>query len=501
MKRIPINPFHLARPIAISALALLPIHSATDLRAETALGQVAFPTTCNGDANAAFQNGLTLLHHMMYVQAEAVFNQAIAQDDNCAMLQWGVAMSNFHPLWPGQPSQGETERGTAAAAMLSSATNLSPVETGLVNAALKFYDSDNGGYRESITAWADAQSAAFEASPDDLDTAAFFALSQLATAPRGDATMARQDAVGDLLDTLHQTNPDHPGVIHYAIHAYDNPPLADRGLHYAEIYDSIAPSVPHALHMPSHIFVRLGKWDETVAWNIRSAEAAMQQSHGEVVSAHFAHAIDYRIYAHLQRGEFDVAEAVLADFLSIPNHQPNFGSAYALAAAPTRTLLEAERWADAANLSDDMHPAIPWERFPQTVAMRVFARGIGAIRSGDSDKAGRALVKLGELRDGMLATKQDYWASLTEAQMLSIEAWRELAQGNTELAIQLQTKAAEIEDAAGKSPVTPSHVLPARELLGDMFTELGDEARARQAYYATLAHSPNRRRSRLAVEG
>lgn len=494
MRHLYSNIPHMASLTAL-AVAMAPFGAATELRAEGALGEVSFQTTCSEETNSAFQKGLTLLHHMMYVQAEDAFNQGIAADADCTMLYWGVAMSNFHPLWPGTPSEEETQRGTAAAKILSSAKELSPVEAGLVDAALGFFDPENDGYRASIAAWAAGQTAAFEASPDDLDTAAFYSLSQLATAPRGDKTMAQHRRTGDLLDALHEQNPDHPGVIHYAIHAYDNPPLAQRGLSYAQKYDSVAPTVPHALHMPSHIFVRLGYWDETIDWNIRSAEAALAQPHGNMISGHFGHAMDYRIYAHLQRGETEVADEVLKEFVTVSNHQPNFGAAYALAASPVRVLLETDQWAKAANLPDAMHPAIPWDKFPQCVSIRAFAQGIGAMRSGDENKATEALVELAELREKLVVAKQGYWASLTESQMLSIEAWRELARGNEELAIQLQTKAADIEDAAGKSPVTPGHVLPARELLGDLFAKIGDSARAHEAYDQTLAVAPNRRRS------
>ena len=479
----------------ITLCSLVPFAVLTPAVAEESLGQVTFQTTCASDANDTFRRGLTLLHHMMYVQAEAVFNEGIQKDDTCAMLHWGVAMSNFHPLWPGGQSKDEVVRGTAAALRLKDASGVSDVEASLIMAARRFYDPENGGYRERIAAWAEEQAAAYKANPDDLDTAALFALAQLATAPRGDMTMARQSEVGDLLDTLHARDPDHPGVIHYAIHAYDNPPLAERGLPYAEIYDGIAPNVAHALHMPSHIFVRKGMWDETIDWNARSAEAALAQKHGDFVSGHYAHAMDYRIYAHLQKGETDVAQGLLEDLLAIQNYQSNFGVAYALAASPVRVLLETEKWSDAAALSDTMHPAIPWEKFPQAQSIRVFAKGIGAIRSGDQETASTALARLAELRRQLEERKIGYWATLTESQMLSIEAWRELGLGNTGLAIQLQTQAADLEDAVGKSPVTPGHVLPARELLGDLYAELGDTASARKAYDKTLASSPNRRRS------
>jgi len=482
------------------ALSILPIIGTAKDQNSTALGSVAFPTTCSTPADVAFQKGLTLLHHMMYLQAEAAFNEGIEQDDSCAMLHWGVAMSNVHPLWPGQPSTAETERGAIAAQVLSRAKDLSPAEAGLVDSILAFYVPADASYRERIEFWAASLKSAYAATPNDLDTAAFYALSLLATAPRGDKTMEQIKTAGALLDQLHEQALRHPGVIHYAIHAYDNPTLAERGLRYARLYDQIAPSVPHALHMPSHIFVRLGYWDETIEWNRRSADAALAQPQGDLISGHYAHAMDYSIYAHLQRGDLEQAQVALDVFLGVEKHQPNFGSAYALAASPVRILLEQEKWAEAAALPETMHPAIPWEKFPQCVSMNTFARGIGAIRSGDTEKASDVLQELAELRAVLDARELGYWKSLTEVQMLSIEAWRELALGNKELAIQLQTKAADLEDSVGKSPVTPGHVLPARELLGDLLTEIGSTEDARAAYQATLSLAPNRRRSMLALK-
>lgn len=481
-------------------ISMLPINAIASDKNSYTLGNVSFPTTCNAQADAAFQEGFTLLHHMMYVQAEAAFNEGIEQDDSCAMLHWGVAMSNFHPLWPGQPSTAETERGRTAFQALSEITGLSTVEASLVDSIHAFYEPSDASYRERIAFWATSLHDAYVASPNDHDTAALYALSLLATAPRGDKNMEQIKTAAALLEKLHDQAPGHPGVIHYAIHAYDNPPLAEHGLRYARMYDQIAPSVPHALHMPSHIFIRLGYWDEAIEWNRRSADAALAQPHGDLVSSHFAHAMDYGIYAHLQSGEMEDAQAALDEFLAVDKHQPNFGSAYALAASPVRVLLEQGKWAEAATLPGTMHPAIPWEKFPQCVSMNTFARGIGAIRSGDKEKASNILKDLAELRFVLNARELSYWESLTQVQMMSIEAWLELSLGNKELAIQLQTKAADLEDSVGKSPVTPGHILPARELLGDLLTEIGNAEDARRAYQMTLSLSPNRRRSMQALQ-
>ncbi len=458
-----------------------------------------FQTTCNPKADQVFNEGLNLVHNMMYIQAEEAFNKAASADPTCAMAQWGIAMSNFHPLWPGTPSEAETERGSDAAENLASMSSESAVEQALIDAAVAFYASSQEGYRAQLKSWAEKQVAAADQHADDLDAAAFAALARLATAPRGADGIKVKSQVGDTLDALRQKAPEHPGVIHYAIHAYDNPPLKERGRPYAEIYDKTAPSAPHALHMPAHIFTRTGEWEKSIDLNSRSAEAALEQSK-DVVQSHYAHAIDYMVYGHLQLGNTDEAAGLVDEMLAIQNHQASFGSAYALAAAPVRLPLERGQWDVAAALSPEMHPVIPWEKFPQTVAMRWFAIGIGAARSGDVDTAQSALAELKSLHAVMKERGQGYWAQLTEAQIMSVEAWIELAGGGSETAVAKQAAAADLEDKIGKSPVTPGHVLPARELLGDMLMELGKPNEAAVAYQATLELSPNRARSLAALQ-
>lgn len=482
--------YSITRPSAMSAMLLAAFAVPTS---GTAAG-ADLQTTCSPEADATLDQGLTHLHNMMYIAAEAAFNTAAEADPDCAMAEWGIAMANFHPLWPGGPTAEETARGTAAAERLAEKTPGNTLEQVFAEAAAAFYDSGHDGYPARIAAWAASQDEAFADNPDSIDAAAFAALARLATAPKGPAGTDVNSAVGDLLDSLHAKAPDHPGVIHYAIHAYDNPPLKERGLPYAEIYDKTAPDAAHALHMPAHIFTRTGDWAKSVDLNRRSAEAALEAS-GDVIQNHYAHAVDYMVYGHLQLGEPEQAEMLVAEMLAIEAHQPGFGGAYALAASPVRVLLEQEKWEDAASLAPEMHPAIPWENFPQTVAMRWFAKGLGAARSGDTKDARAAVEELQSLRGTMQERGQDYWATLTEAQILSVEAWIELAEGNDALAVTHQTKAADMEDKIGKSPVTPGHILPARELLGDLLLEIDQPDAAAEAYRSTLAHSPNRARS------
>lgn len=458
-----------------------------------------FETSCTPAAQAAFAEGLHLIHNMMYIQSEAAFGTAAEADPACAMAQWGLAMANFHPLWPGSPTEAETRRGTAAAEKLGSLQAGTDVEQALIEAALAFYAPDLDAYRPRIEAWAAAQIAAGEAHADNVDAAALAALARLSVAPPGPAGIETATSVGATLDALHEAHPDHPGVIHYAIHAYDNPALKDRGTRYAAIYDKTAPDAAHALHMPSHIFTRTGDWGPSIDLNRRSAEAALAQS-GDVIQTHYVHAIDYMVYGYLQLGQVDTARALVDQMLAIDNHQVSFGGAYALAASPVRLLLETGDWAGAAALPDQMHPAIPWQAFPQAVAMRQFAKGLGAARSGDVATARDAVAELGRIRAELETRNLGYWARLAESQILSVEAWIELAEGNPELALTHQASAADIEDAAGKSPVTPGHVLPARELLADMQSQLGHAAEAQAAYRETLRLSPNRGRSLAALK-
>ncbi len=469
------------------------------LFAPAVAAQASFQTTCNEQAEKAFNDGLNLIHNMMYIQAEDAFNTAAAADPTCAMAQWGVAMSNFHPLWPGAPSQAETDRGSAAAEKLASMSSENAVEQAFMNAAAAFYAPNSDGYRAQLKAWADAQIEVAGNHPNNIDAAAFAALARLATAPRGPKRVDVLAQVGDALDELHKTEPDHPGVIHYAIHAYDNPPLKDRGRPYAEIYDKSAPNAPHALHMPAHIFTRTGEWDRSIDLNRRSAAAAREQSK-DVIQTHYAHAVDYMVYGYLQLGDVEEAARLVDEMLAIDNHQVSFGGAYALAAAPVRLPLEQGQWEVAAALSPEMHSAIPWTKFPQAAAMRWFAIGLGAARSGDVATANAATEELSSLHAAMDEKGQVYWAQLTEAQIMTVEAWTALAGGNEDLAVAKQTTAADLEDRIGKSPVTPGHVLPARELLGDMLVILKKPGEAVAAYQATLQLSPNRSRSLTALK-
>lgn len=479
-------------------VAFLLGQSAGPANAAADQNSVSIAASCSGDAQNKFDQGLNLLHHMMYNQAGRAFDEGVNDWPECAMLHWGVAMSKFKPVRPGVPSEEAMSAGRRAIGLMKAIDNVSALEHAFANTVSAFYYTENASHRDRIVAWAAAQKKAYNEFRDDVDTTAFYALSLLATAPRGDETFAQQEKAGLILEALNEKTTFHPAVYHYAIHAYDNPGLYKRGLSFAEQYGEIAPDVAHALHMPAHIFVRSGQWDEVIQWNERSAKAAVAQSVGGLISSDFAHAMDYLIYAYLQKGEFRAAEKLLEEFVATKGQRSNFGSAYALAASPVRVLLEQERWEEAARLTPEMHESISWEKFPQCVAMLWFGKGLGAARTGNEALVLSALAELQEIKFSLERIKQPYWLDLLAAQMLSVNAWMELDRGNSELAVTLQSEAADIEDAAGKSPVTPGHVLPQRELLGDMLAKLGRTSESNEAYETALKLAPNRRRSVLA---
>ena len=455
-------------------------------------GKVNFKTSCAPAANERFATGLALLHHMMYEQAEAEFAAAAKADPQCPMARWGIAMSVIHPLWGERPKDAELKRGQEA---LAAARNLSASkrEEAYITAIEAFFRNwETTAYGDQLLALEAGLKKLHEAYPEDVDAAAFYALGQLATAPKTDKTFAHQRSAGAMLEKLHQKEPNHPGLFHYIIHAYDNPVLADKALPVARGYDKIAPDVPHALHMPSHIFVRLGHWPDAISWNTRSAAAALRQPVGNATSMHYAHALDYLIYAYLQQGQDKKAREAVEKVRAVSNFQPGFATAYGIAAGPVRYSLERGDWKEAAALPLRSHSTFPWEKYPAAEAITYFARGIGSARSGDPSGAREAIAGLNKLHDQMEQAQESYWAVLADAQRKSIEAWLALSDGDKEKAIRLMEEAADREESVDKHPVTPGAVLPARELLGDMLLQLNKPDKAMVAYEASLKASPNR---------
>jgi hypothetical protein len=417
---------------------------------------------------------------MMYAQAEKEFASVSELDPDCAMAHWGVAMTFLRPLWRAS-KEDELKKGSAAVEKARALGAPTERERAYIAALETFFkDWETVDHTTRIAAWEAAQEKVHKAFPEDIDAGAFYSLAHLATAPKGDKTFAHQKKAGALMEKLLSGAPEHPGLHHYTIHAYDNPML------------KLAPDVPHALHMPTHIFVRLGLWPDTIDWNLRSKAAAKRQSIGGVTSLHYPHAMDYLMYAYLQQAQDKSAEDALNEVNSVENYQDSFASAYGIAAAQARYPLERRQWTDAAALEVRTHGSFPWDKYPWYESITYFARGLGAARSGDIQAARKAIETLDNFYERSVNAGKDYWAVLVDAQRKTVAAWAALAEGDKDRALKTMREAADLEDSVDKHPVTPGAVLPARELLGDMLVLLGKPAQAMEAYEASLRTSPNR---------
>jgi len=455
------------------------------------LGKVNFKTSCNRKAQKRINIAVALLHHMMYKQAEREFLNAADLDPSCAMAFWGIAMTQFHPLWA-PPSNSELLKGNAA---IQKAKRLNPGnqrEQEYISAVEAFYNGwKDKDHKSRIAAWSDGQKVVLDNNPNDVDATAFYALSLLATAPKKDKEFTNQKKAGEMLENHMKKNRRHPGLFHYTIHAYDNPVLAERGVKIANGYDKIAPNVPHALHMPSHIFVRLGMWPQTINWNIRSAKAAEEQSK-DAMSLHYIHAVDYLIYAYLQQGQYQKAAQLLEKVNGIQNYQDSFATAYGLAGAQSRSIIEQKKWDEAATIQVRSHSEFPWDKYPQYEAITYYVKGLGAARSGDIASAKKDKAMLDQLYAATVNNGQSYWATIVDAQRQTVDAWITYESGDKAKGLQMMQVAADLEDSVDKHPVTPGAVMPARDMLGDMLLMSDRPGDALAAYEASLKISPKR---------
>lgn len=462
------------------------------------LGKVSFKVSCEVEAQQGINIGVALLHHMMYAQAEKHYQQLIQNQPDCAMVYWGYAMSLFHPLWPDTISQDALERGQKALDKAGSFKQVSEREIMYINAAAAYYNNwQTTSDADRVKAWSKGQKMIHDTYSDDVDAAAIYALSELTTTSPGDLSLNHQRRAGEVLDRLYKIAPLHPGVIHYTIHTYDNSMLAHKAIQAAHDYAQIAPDVPHSLHMPSHIFIRLGMWSDVVSWNIRSAKAALKYPTKGSTSMHYVHALDYMTYANLQIREDAKAAQTINEITQHHNYQDTFPAAYALAAIPARYALERNDWQMAKSLEIRNPAYISWNKYPHAESMTYYARGLGAVRSGDLDATKLALKALDQLHQKTLKSNPNYWAVLIKAQYDTVTAWQTYASGDVTTAIDQLRMAADMEDSMEKNPVTPGAVMPSRELLGDMLVLNQDYNNALIAYERTLAMNPNRLNSIL----
>jgi tetratricopeptide (TPR) repeat protein len=462
------------------------------------LGRVRFVTSCRGAARRGVERGVAYLHSFWYEQATVAFNAASAADSSCAMAFWGQAMSLLHPLWT-PPSSADAQVALSAIARGLAAAKTTRERDYLGAIRVYYADYDGTDPRTRLVRYALAMDRVRRRSPADSEAAIFYALALIAVgqANATDTTFTYQKRADSILEPLFRREPQHPGLAHYLIHTNDVPQLAEHGLYAARRYAEIAPDAPHAQHMPSHIFTRLGMWDDAIASNLRSAAAARAYEVERGMTAMWdqrAHALDYLAYAYLQEGRDSAARRVVGDAAAAPAGYPagSLIHEYAFAAIPARMALERGEWGEAARLS--VRPAPEW---PAVEAITHFARAIGAARSNDTAAARQEVLLLRQIASTLTVKggAQAYWAEQVAIQRLAAAAWLEVATGDTAAGIVHAGQAADREDRTQKHPVTPGPVLPARELEGDLLLLVGKPGDAAKAYAATLALSPNRARS------
>ena len=447
------------------------------------LGTVTFATTCKASVQPAFERGVALLHSFAYTAADKQFREVIVADPECAIAHWGVAMALYHQLWDA-PGAADIEKGAAELALAHEPAAGSDRERAFIDAASVFFSGANTPHAQRAKAYETAMAGVAKRYPDDTETQVFYALALVSTAPLTDRTHANQKRAADILEPLHARYPEHPGITHYLIHAYDSAELAPRGLEAARAYSKIAPSAPHALHMPSHIFTRLGYWDDSIASN--SAARAAAQAEGDVGEA--LHAMDYMTYAYLQRGQDADAERLVADVRAMKTLAAGkFKIGYAANAMPVRLAIERRRWDIAAKLVP-----LP-DSEPHVAAIVYWANAVGHARGGHPDDAARDIAKIDECVAALRAKNDTYWTTQTEVLAGSARAWQLAASGRNDEAIAQLRSAADAEDATEKRPVTPGPIVPAREQLGDLLLEQNRAADALRELGIALAESPNRR--------
>jgi tetratricopeptide (TPR) repeat protein len=503
MKRIA---FTLAALCALSPVGLAHAHEDHVHEAMSAekLGTVNFPISVDAGTQTAFNRAVALLHSFEYGQAERGFRSIADHDPGCAMAFWGIAMCNYHPIW-GPTTQDDFERGRAAFETAAKVGGKTDREQSYIAAIGAYYkDADRVDASARKVAYEKAMEQHHARFPDDLEGTVFYALSILGTAPTTDKTYATQKRAAALLNSVLPKAPDHPGVAHYLIHSLDYPGLAELALPAARAYAKIAPSAPHAQHMPSHIFTRLGLWDESIRSNLAARQAARDvMARTSPGSTYFEelHAADYLTYAYLQLGKDADAKRMVETLRAVTRlNQETPQAAYGFAAVPARYALERHAWKEAARLT--VAPAwFPWSQFPWTEALTHTARGIGAARSGDPATAREALSRLDSLHQELAGVKEGYnWADQVEVQRREVGGWIARAEKQDDAALQQLRSAADLEDAIDKNPVTPGALLPAREQLADLLVDLGRPEEAVPEYEKVLKSSPGRRNSLRGLE-
>ena len=482
--------------IALFASSLL-FAGAAHAQGVTGLGKVNFPNSCSPAVQEKLQTGVAMLHSFYYSATKRTFEEVAQQDPGCAIAAWGYAsilMSN--PL----AGAGASPKDAAdAQAVIEKGRRMGAKtqrERDCLEAVAAYYENfASRPERERQVARAKAYEALAAKYPGDDEAQIFYAVYLAGTQLQTDQTYGAYLKAAKILEEQFKKHPQHPGAAHYLIHSYDAPPIARQGIPAARRYSEIAPDAPHALHMPSHIFTRVGAWQASIDSNRASAKAAQDALRDNTIglrSYESLHAYDYMMYAFMQLAKDREAKAVMDEVLATRKlNVDHFAGAFALAAIPARYTLERGRWADAAALT--LTPGdLAWDKFPQAESITWFARGIGAARSGDVASAKKDLERIAAIRDRLTAAKNTYWAEQSEIQRLAVAGWIARAEGRNDEAVALLRQAATREDATEKHPVTPGALFPAREMLADMLLELGQPAAALVEIERSHKNDPNR---------
>jgi len=469
-------------------------------RSVAQLGRVNFLISCSPKAQQQFNLAVAWLHSFEYEEAEKEFAGVSATDPRCGMAYWGIAMSNFHPLWV-PPTAAELQKGSAAAEKAKTLSASTKRERDYIEAIGVFYrDAGKIDHRTRTFAYCESMKSLYQTYPTDLEAAVFYSLSLVTTGTMvHDKIYAREKEAAEILKRVLAREPQHPGVAHYMIHGYDYPALAPLALSAARSYAKIAPASAHAQHMPSHIFTRLGLWQEAIRSNLdahAAARAYAKRNHLTDAWDEQLHAMDYLAYAYLQGGQDKKALGVVEELNNIRQVDPlTFKVAYAVSAIPARYTLERRQWSVAAKLPLDPAgiPTFPWGKFRWAQAHIQFARAIGAARTGDITSARKEIDELAAIHKSLTETPGDYdWAKQVDIERQVASAWVKFAEGKKEEALSIMRDVAILDDETDKHPVTPGALLPAREQLGELLLELKKPVAALVEFETALRNTPNR---------
>jgi tetratricopeptide (TPR) repeat protein len=476
------------------------------------VGLVHLPISCAPAVQKDFDRAYALLHSFFYEEARKIFGEVAARDPKCAMAQWGIAMTHWHPLWT-PPAEKEMAAGIAAIELAKRMDVGTDLERELIAALDIFYTEPKNPssgppsetapgptpatHRARAAAYAKAMVASYAHRPEDVETASLYALGLLGSADPLDQTLSAQRKATDMLEHFYADEKlrEHPGLLHYLIHGYDYPSVAAKGLPAAKGYAAVAPWVPHALHMPSHIFVRLGMWKEVIEANSAAVDAARKYqaaNHPDATSFEELHASDYLMYAYMQTGQDAKAKQIVEMFAKVKRTYPevDFAATYAMSAVPARYAIDRRDWAAAATLA--VPPGPWWAKFPFGEANLVFAKALGAARTGKLDEAKAGAARIQELLAGSTDPRFQYFVQHARVQQQMVLAWIAFAEGKKDDGVAMMREAAGQDDAIGKHPVSPGSIVPARELLADMLLEVGKNDEALAEYEACSTLNPKR---------